>query len=79
MISYSRRQLNEGRRGNALGIANPGTNRLSKHPECGFCLDPPCFGEPLSILHLNVPGRAVYSRLRRPAILPDEGLMRDAV
>jgi len=43
-----------------MGAASPATNRLSEHPECGFCLNPPSFGGPLSISQLSFPKKWRY-------------------
>ncbi len=37
----------------AVTITNLGTNRLSRHPECRFCLYPLSVVVPGSVLHLN--------------------------
>ena len=53
MTRYWRRQLNESGRGAAVTVANLGTNRLSRHPECRFCLYPLSVVVPGSVLHWN--------------------------
>jgi len=60
MTRYWRRQLNGSGRGAAVTVANLGTNRLSRHPECRFCLYPLSVVVPWGITKLEFPGRRGY-------------------
>jgi hypothetical protein len=54
------RDLDEAVQLTESGAASPGTNRLSEHPACGSCLNPPSFDGPLSMSQLSFPGKRRY-------------------